>query len=69
MYQDVALNALKSLSSLKTYFSRDSVIIPNNNWIEEAREEMQAMLKQNFNGKIPPWIEKMFSLFWTFHRK
>jgi hypothetical protein len=63
------LNALSSLSSLKHYFSRDSLIIPSNSWIEEARGEMHQMLKASFDGKIPPWILKMFTLFWTLKRK
>jgi hypothetical protein len=43
--------------------------MPSSNWIDEAREEMSKMLKENFNGKIPPWIQKMFSIFLTLHRK
>lgn len=30
---------------------------------------MKKLLKENFNGKIPAWIEKMFMMFWSLHRK
>lgn len=69
VYQDVAMNALNSLNSLKGYFSRNSIVVPDREWIEEARGEMRKMLKENFNGKIPPWIEKMYTLFWTFSKQ
>jgi hypothetical protein len=69
VYQDVAMSAISSLNSLKGYFSRNSVIVPDREWIEEAREEMRKMLRENFNGKIPPWIEKMYTLFWTLSKR
>lgn len=69
VYQDVAISAINSLNSLKSYFSRNSVVLPDKEWIEEAREEMRKMLKENFNGKIPPWIEKMYTLFWTLSKR
>ena len=69
VYQDVAMSALNSLNSLKGYFSRNSIVVPDREWIEEAREEMRKMLKENFNGKIPPWIEKMYTLFWTLSKR
>ena len=33
VYQDVALNALNSLNSLKGYFSRNSILVPDREWI------------------------------------
>ena len=30
---------------------------------------MKKLMKENFNGKIPAWIEKMFLMFWSLHRK
>lgn len=30
---------------------------------------MKKLLKENFNCKIPAWIEKMFMMFLSMHRK
>jgi len=65
----VALNALTYLTALKDQFTRDSLLLPSNAWVGSAKKEMQAVLVETFQGKIPSWIAKMLTAFITHYQK
>jgi len=68
-YKEIALNALSYLTAIKDQFTRDSLLMPNNAWMNSAKEEMLSILKESFQGKIPPWISKMLSAFWSHYQR
>lgn len=69
-YQDVVLKSLDVLISIqKELEGRDKDVTFNSNWLDSAKEEMRNLLKGTFQGKIPPWIDKMLHYFLKLHFK
>lgn len=68
-YQDVVLVTLNSLMGIQKDLSeKENIVLPTENWVNAAKEEMKSVLKEGFHGKIPPWIAKMVHFFERMYR-
>ena len=69
-YQALATDSLNCLANIpKDLFDEKELPLPNYKWIEEAKDEMEGLLKEEFEGKMPPWIHKIIRMFWKVYRE